>query len=55
MDRANESKEAGGPDSGQPRAKRPYAPPRVLTDEAFEQISLACAPGLKMTTKKNFT
>ena len=34
-------------------AKKPYEPPRVLTDEAFEQIALSCS--MKMTTKKNFT
>jgi hypothetical protein len=28
-------------------------PPRVLTDEAFEQLSLACTT--KMGSKKNFT
>ena len=33
--------------------KKPYEPPRVLTDEAFEQLSLACTT--KMGTKKNFT
>jgi hypothetical protein len=35
------------------RAKAPYEPPRILTDEAFEQISLACMT--KIGTKKNFT
>ena len=34
-------------------ARRPYQPPRILTDEAFEQISLACST--KMGVKKNFT
>lgn len=33
--------------------RRPYEAPRVLTDEAFEQISLACTA--KMTTHKTFT
>ena len=33
--------------------KKPYEPPRILTDEAFEQISLACMT--KFGTKKNFT
>ena len=55
MDRADESTDPGRRGSGQPRTKRPYAPPRVLTDEAFEQISLACTNAQKMTTKKNFT
>lgn len=46
-------------DEGEPRehlrgrAKQPYEPPRVLTDEAFEQISLACTK--KFGSKKNFT
>jgi hypothetical protein len=35
------------------KKKKPYEPPRVLTDEAFEQLSLACTT--KMGTKKNFT
>lgn len=47
--KANESDERES--SGEARA--PYEPPRVLTDEAFEQISLAC--GRKFGTKKNFT
>ena len=34
-------------------ARRPYQPPRILTDEAFEQISLACST--KNGVKKNFT
>jgi hypothetical protein len=38
---------------GRPGAKRPYERPRVLTDEAFEQISLACS--MKFGAKKNFT
>ena len=33
--------------------KRPYEPPRILTDEAFEQLSLACTT--KLGLKKNFT
>jgi len=35
------------------QGKQPYEPPRVLTDEAFEQISLACM--MKFGSKKNFT
>ena len=35
------------------KARLPYEPPRVLTDEAFEQISLACSK--KFGSKKNFT
>jgi len=42
-----------GDERASQRAKRPYEPPRVLTDEAFEQISLACRT--KTGTKKNFT
>ena len=41
------------PSQSPPKQKRPYEPPRVLTDEAFEQLSLACST--KMGTKKNFT
>ena len=36
-----------------PKKKLPYEPPKVLTDEAFEQISLACS--IKHGGKKNFT
>ena len=36
-----------------PKKKLPYEPPRVLTDEAFEQISLACST--KHGKNKNFT
>jgi len=42
-------------DAPRPKTKRRYEPPRVLTDEGFEQISLACTSARKMTTKKNFT
>ena len=35
------------------KTRRPYESPRVLTDEAFEQISLACS--MKMGVKKNLT
>ena len=53
VDRPDEKKQRA-PVEGAPRqGKRPYEPPRVLTDEAFEQIALAC--NSKMTTKKNFT
>ena len=41
------------PSQPPPKPKRPYEPPRVLTDEAFEQLSLACTT--KAGTKKNFT
>jgi hypothetical protein len=41
------------PNQPPPKRKRPYEPPRVLTDEAFEQLSLACST--KIGTKKNFT
>jgi hypothetical protein len=41
------------PGQSPPKPKRPYEPPRVLTDEAFEQLSLTCSS--KMGTKKNFT
>lgn len=41
------------PEKAPPRAKKPYVPPRVQTDEAFEQLSLACST--KMGIKKNFT
>jgi hypothetical protein len=38
------------------RRKLPYEPPRILTDEAFEQISLACTQKPSSgVTKKNFT
>jgi hypothetical protein len=41
-------------DGSDARPRRaPYEPPRIMTDEAFEQISLACTT--KMGTKKNFT
>jgi len=48
-DRQADQPEAPAP----PRKKKPYEAPRVLTDEAFETISLACS--LKMGVKKNFT
>lgn len=35
------------------RPKLPYEAPRILTDEAFEQISLLC--DTKHGTHKNFT
>jgi hypothetical protein len=41
------------PPSAPGKTKRPYEPPRVLTDEAFEQLSLACTT--KLGPKKNFT
>jgi hypothetical protein len=53
VDRARGNAADGPGDRAPQRAKRPYEPPRVLTDEAFEQISLACRT--KTGTKKNFT
>lgn len=44
---------ATGDRTANPPIKRPYEPPRVLSDEAFEQLSLACM--MKFGTKKNFT
>lgn len=41
------------PERSDAPVRRPYEPPRVLTDEAFEQLSLACM--MKFGTKKNFT
>ena len=52
-DRRREPRDGETP--GPPPKKRRYDPPRVLTDEAFEQISLACSAARKMTAKKNFT
>jgi hypothetical protein len=41
------------PSHAERRTKAPYERPRILTDEAFEQISLACMT--KIGAKKNFT
>jgi hypothetical protein len=54
VDRSNQDRSARDGDKHAPkRTKAPYERPRVLTDEAFEQISLACS--MKFGTKKNFT
>lgn len=41
--------------ASRPRRKLPYEPPRVLSDEAFEQISLTCTVKHGPPHDRNFT
>jgi len=40
-------------DGAPPRKKRPYQPPRIVSEDAFEQLALACSS--KKGSHKNFT
>lgn len=51
MEKQRSEERPGQPAPAKP--KRPYEPPRIVSDEAFEQLSLACST--KLGTKKNFT
>jgi hypothetical protein len=53
MDRPELTENDQSDNEASAEGKAPYEPPRVLTDEAFEQISLACT--MKFGVKKNFT